>query len=80
METDEAVACPGTHEFPARDPRKNPDNYFLRVFYHHPEDPDFMVPMRYGSGVDFNYARWPGRTVILLIAAGLASVLFTVVT
>lgn len=39
-----------------------------------------MVPMRFGSGVDFNYARWPGRAVVLLIAAGLIHVLITILT
>ncbi|AGF73520.1 DUF5808 domain-containing protein [Corynebacterium halotolerans] len=71
---------PGAPDSPDRDPKKNRNNYFLRVFYHHPEDPDLMVPMRYGSGVDFNYARWPGRAAAILVAAGLAYVLLTALT
>jgi hypothetical protein len=28
------------------------------------------VPMRYGGGMDFNYARWPGKLMAVLVAAG----------
>lgn len=58
------------------DPRKDPKNYVLKVFYCNPDDPSLLVPMRWGSGVDFNYGRWAGKVLILLILLGLASVVF----
>ena len=82
METADSDPHPGTHEPGDRDrhhdPKDEPANYFLRVFYHNPRDPDLLVPMRFGSGSDFNYARWPGRAMVLLIGAGLAYALVTV--
>ncbi len=53
-----------------RDPRAEPEHYFLGVFYHNRDDPALLVPMRYGSGVDFNYARWPARLLGLLAVVG----------
>lgn len=49
------------------DPRDNPANYILRVLYYNPKDSALMVPMRWGSGIDFNYARWPGKTVVIIV-------------
>lgn len=51
-----------------KDPRDNPAHYVLRIFYYNPGDPAMMVPMRWGSGIDFNYARWPGKTVATIVA------------
>lgn len=62
---------------PAENPRDNPANYVLRVFYYNHEDAALMVPMRYGGGIDFNYARWPGRTVIVTIGFLLFYALFS---
>lgn len=33
------------------------------------------MPMRYGGGMDFNYARWPGKLMVALGAVGLGCVL-----
>lgn len=72
---------PVSHKDPQRepplDPRHDPGNYILRAFYHNPKDKSLMVPMRYGSGVDFNYARWPGRVVVALVVVGIIWVLVT---
>lgn len=52
-----------------KDPRDDPTHYVLRIFYYNPGDPAMMVPMRWGSGIDFNYARWPGKTVVTIVGA-----------
>lgn len=41
-----------------------------KIFYVNPGDEAFFVPMRYGGGMDFNYARWPGKLMAVLVAAG----------
>ncbi len=60
-----------------RDPTDDPANYLLGAFYHNHGDPALMVPMRHGNGVDFNYARWPGRALVLLLILGLLYALVT---
>ena len=50
-----------------KDPRDDPAHYVLRIFYYNPGDPAVMVPMRWGRGIDFNYARWPGKTIVTVL-------------
>lgn len=38
-----------------------------------------MVPMRFGSGVDFNYARWPGKVFALVLAVGFLLLLTSII-
>ena len=61
------------------DPKNDPKNYILRIFYHNPEDKSLMVPMRFGSGVDFNYARWPGKVFALVLAVGFLLLLTSII-
>lgn len=66
-----------TQNEPPLEPKQDPGNYILGVFYHNPNDKSLMVPMRLGSGIDFNYARWPGRVVVAFVVAGIIWVLVT---
>lgn len=50
-------------------------DYRWKIFYVNPDDEAWFVPMRYGGGMDFNYARWPGKLMVALGAVGLGCLL-----
>ncbi|AGS35109.1 hypothetical protein B841_08180 [Corynebacterium maris DSM 45190] len=52
-------------------------NYRWKIFYANPEDEAFFVPMRYGGGMDFNYARWPGKLMVAPVMIGLGWILLS---
>lgn len=52
-----------------RETRQDPAHYVLRIFYYNPGDPAVIVPMRWGSGIDFNYTLWPGKVAVTIIGA-----------
>ena len=55
--------------------KENPDNdkyVKFGMFYYNPDDPAVLVEKRYGTGVDFNYATWQGKTFLTVIITVLA--------
>lgn len=58
---------------------KGKGKYIFGVFYYNPEDPALMVPMKFGNGIDFNYARWPAKLFILLLMVGILIIVLELV-
>lgn len=68
----------GESERPATGNKRN-GKYIFGVFYFNPEDPALMVPMKFGRGIDFNYARWPAKLLISFLVVGTLLLIFELV-